>query len=273
MQKRAFAIPNANGREIRYTRPCVRACRFFGFWTAKQLIVYCFLASSLALVAQSPRLAYGEIITYDYTGTVVLAPSTAFGYSVAALTTVQGQFSYDTTTGGTTSGTEGTTAGMTTSYQQSESNGFTAAFGSLEVSASSYQVEVTQGILQPNGSYDDEFTVSFASNTSPAPSDPLIVGGVGESVGLLSIAFLGPSSLFSSSALPTSLSESSFTSTAGRFSQSPSGLIDVFFSVSSLQAVQVVPEPDGRLLSFIGGVLVLAAYRQFSRPRFRQCRG
>jgi hypothetical protein len=219
-------------------------------------VVRCLLCSSLALVGQSWQVAQGAIITYDFSGSVILAPSSVYGYTVAAPATVRGQFSYDTASVGTTSG-------ATTYYPQTLNNGFTATFGALQASASSYQVEVTQDLLQPNKSFADEFTVSFASNANPAPTEPLLVGGTAESIGQLTIVLVGPTSVFSSSALPTTLSEASFTSNAGLFSQT-TGFVDVYFSVTSLQAV---PEPDGRVLSLIGCLLVMAARRRTGRFR------
>jgi hypothetical protein len=207
------------------------------------------LCGMFVFAFQSWQTAHAEIITYDFSGSVTIAPSTAYGYTIPSRTAVQGQFSYDTNSAGTASG-------ATTDYEQSLASGFTANFGGLDVSASSYEVTVSHDLLQPNGSYADIFGVSFASNSNPAPSAPLIVGGTAESVGQLTILFLGPPTLFPGSALPSSLSESNFSSEVGFFSQTPTGLVDVAFSVTSLQAV---PEPSGALLLLIGGFLALTA--------------
>ena len=209
-----------------------------------------------ALVFHSWQAAHAEIITYDFSGLVALATSTAYGYTIPGLTTVHGQFSYDTTSSATTNG-------VTSNYQQSLPTGFTADFGSLAVSASSYKVSVSHDLLQPNGSYADIFAVSFASNSNPPPASPLIVGGTSESIGYLTISLLGPPTLFPGSALPSSLSQSSFSSEVGFFSQTPTGLIDVFLSVTALQAV---PEPDGSRLLLIGDLFALAAL-----GRYRGC--
>jgi hypothetical protein len=194
------------------------------------------------------QAAHAEIITYDFSGSVTIAPSPAYGYTVPAHTLLQGQFSYNTASVSTTSG-------ATSYYEQSLASGFTANFGSLDVSASSYEVTVSHDLLQPNGSYADVFAVSFASNSSPAPAAPLIVGGTAESVGVLSISFLGLPTLYPNSELPTNLSVSNFSSEIGLFSQTPTGLVDAIFSVTSVQAV---PEPGSALLLFIGGLLALA---------------
>ncbi len=166
------------------------------------------------------------------------------------VTPIQGEFSYDTTSAGTTNG-------ATSVYPQSLTGGFTAEFGSLAVSASSYEVTVSHDFPESHNSFADIFSVSFASNSTPAPSAPLMVGGTAESVGEFTISFVGPPTIFSSTALPSSLSESSFSSEFDLFSQTPTGLLDLVFSVTSLQAV---PEPDSSLLLLVGAIFFLGVF-------------
>jgi hypothetical protein len=205
----------------------------------------------------TPYTASGEVFSYSFSGTVILAPSTAYGNSIPGQAPVQGRFSYDTASVGAASG-------ATTNYSQNITNGLYVTFGGLAVSASSYEIAVSHDLLQPNGSYQDVFSVLFSSNASPAPSAPLIVGGVSENVGLLSVSLLGPPTLFPGAVLPTSLNLSNFTTELGRFSQTPTGLVDVVFSASSLQAI---PEPSGALLAIIGGLVAIAAGRLLRRRR------
>ncbi len=139
-------------------------------------------------------------------------------------------------------------------YEQHIVNGLTVNMSGAMVNASDYVVEVGNDISQPGGSTADVLTVTFDSNLSPALSQPMVVNGTPESVGLMSLNFLGLNSLWSNTSLPSLPQLGPFYNMQGIFSHVPVGGVDVLFSISSMQT-KVVPEPPTFLLGLCPAIV------------------
>jgi hypothetical protein len=213
-----------------------------------------FLLSAALLWVMSPCLAQATPITYEFQGSVAFVGKMPFGLSVTSGAPVVGEFTYDPASAATNILTDGL------GYAQHVTNGFWATIGNVSVSTDEYAIEIANNIPQPGGALSDEFTVAFSSALSPALTSPLVVDGVHHSIGLFALSFSGSSNLYSDASLPSSIQLSDFPTSFNLLSDTPSGIIDVLFNVTTLTRV---PEPPSALLLLLGmGVFVYAAPRR-----------
>lgn len=222
----------------------------------------------LFLVLVSDRVS-AAIVTYAYTGTVTfVAPSGApYGLTIPAFSPVSGRITYDTEAAPTHPDTGSTATGFSTGYLQQIAQGFTGTFGDVEVSADEYLVLVADNVPGPSMTVVDRFRIVFSNSPifTPALGAPLMVNGTEQTVGSFSIQLTAPSTLYSDESLPPSLNLADFSSTTTQFMDTPSGTVDVMFSVESLVAV---PEPATAPMLLLGiGALL------FLRHRSRRGRG
>ena len=208
----------------------------------------------LALVVDGQLLA--EEIDYTFSGATTFVFAHPYGITPVG-TAVTGTFEYDPSSPATEMISGGT------GYEQFISNGFTATIGGIQLQSSDYLVSIFDNVKEPDNSLKDVITVSFSNQQGLSPSAALDVNGVAHTVGFLQVSFLAPSSLFSGTALPGMFSPSSFVTTQGLFSDTPTGPLDVLFSVT------VVPEPSGVVLALVGGIGCLAALKRRSSRRRR----
>ena len=176
------------------------------------------------------------VIGYDFTGLVTFVQSDPYGVSIPAFSPITGRFLYDTSS----SGVPGSAAGSM-NYRQNFPLGFIANFGGVPVSADTYDVQLANDFPQLFGGPIDSLSIIFADNLVPAPADPLYVLGIPHTNGLFNLNLNAQPSTFADSSLPSSLNFGDFNSTFGVLSQSTSGNIDVFFSITSINPT---PEPQ-----------------------------
>lgn len=218
------------------------------------------------LIALAPNLfparSIAELVRYDYGGTVIAVTHNPYGISMTAASPLSGSFAFDSASAATHSFTSGT------GYEQHIVDGFVANFSGVSLQASDYLVEVFNNVAQPGGNINDIFSVTFSSNLDPPLTGPLSVNGTNENVGLLNLDFAGNSGLFANTSLPTQLNIGEFSSTLSLFSDQPTGVVDVLFTITSLT---LVPEPSSALL-IIAFTIVLSCSRipkLFKRARHR----
>lgn len=153
------------------------------------------------ILAPAPALVSAGAIDIQFTGSVLFAAAAPYGATISAQTAISGSFLYDPTSlqTHTISGAAG--------YEQHFADGlivnFGAGAGAASVHADDYIVQVANNVAQPGGGTADVLTVLFRSNNlSPALTQPLVVNGIPESVGVMSLNFSGPNSLWNDTTLP-----------------------------------------------------------------------
>jgi len=209
----------------------------------------------LTFLALSPCCSFGATVMYNFTGTVFGAGGSPYSTTIPGGTSVIGQFKYDPST------VASSTNGNVSIYPQSISNGFTAMFGSIPVSANDYTIHIVNDQLQPNNSLQDIFTVEWASNDTPVPATPLSFNGTSQSTGIFSMSVFYPSSTFPDSSLPSSIPTSGFNGFITSFLSHVPSTVDVLYSVNTL-----VPEPTTWAICLSGVLtLSLARYRFWRR--------
>lgn len=209
----------------------------------------------IAIGLCSSNVLEAATVTYEFTGTVSFAASPVYGTSVPAKAAVSGQFSYDTASKATHSVANGS------GYQQLIPLGLQAKIGGITLTAGELLIQVLNDVPQPGGSVADILTIGFSSGYNPPLSVPLIVNGDAKSIGLFQLNLMGNSTVFGGSALPAEIKLLDFPSRTSLFADTPTGLVDVLFTVDTL--VQV-PEPTSFCLICIGASVVFFGRRQFS---------
>jgi len=220
----------------------------------------------LALLALCPARLPAEIRAYNFTGSVMIPQAPLYGITVPLNTPVSGNFEYDTASAGIHD--PGQTGNDFTLYPQTIASGLTVNFGDLvTMTASSYLVGVGNDIPQPNGADPvDLITVRFGSpalGSDPAPTAPIVVNGVNQASGLLTLSLRAPDTLWSDSSLPTAelhLADFSAPFTQGYAAPNTSST-SLIFSISSLTTVPA-PEPSSVVLLALGGGVGLYWRRQ-----------
>lgn len=192
----------------------------------------------LAAVIEPVTLpAVAAEVAYRFETAVATVVSSPWQLPNANFSPVMGAFVYDTLSPPTHVAIECDCVG----YRQQRLNGFFADFGGLVVRADDYVVEVRNNVPFGLGGEADVITLSFASNLAPSLEFPLVVDSVPRSGGLFSLSFAGPTSLFDSTALPSTLHLGSFHTKLGFLSDTAGGFADVLFSASSMARWDLLP--------------------------------
>ena len=117
---------------------------------------------------------FADVLTFDYTGAVVLDGGTVFGIPIATAVPVSGQLVVDTTVPSTHDLGDGRIG-----YRQSSPGGFTANFGSgasaLHVAADEYLAVIGNDTLDGNA---DSVEFLFATDLLPPLASPLLMNGL-----------------------------------------------------------------------------------------------
>jgi hypothetical protein len=223
-----------------------------------------FLFFAALIWAMSSYHALATPITYEFRGSVAfVGTSIPYGLNVTSGAPVVGGFTYDPASPATSSITDGV------SYEQQFTHGFWMNIGKvgeanyLTASTDEYAVQIANNLPQPGGSVSDQFTVLFSSTLSPALTSPLVVDGIDHTAGFLALTFTGNSNLYSDASLPSSIQLSDFPMTLSFFSDTPGGIVDVVFNVTSL-----TPEPSSAVLLLVG----MTAFAYAARRRGVLCR-
>lgn len=220
------------------------------------------LAFYLVVLFCAASPAPGEVLTYEYTGTVFQTDS-VLGLEVALDSPVSGRFSYaypDTIPNDSQDGFH--------LYLEHIVGGFTATFAS---SGSDALVEADDYAVQVRDKTDlDGFAVTRAPFSAIPPTEPITVDGQEYADGVLRLDFVAMPSLYSSSAVPASLNLDDFMDgqffRIGNLSRSGTGGA-ILFEITSLEQV---PEPSSLLLLVSAtGVLacVLMRRKRMGMPR------
>ena len=194
-----------------------------------------FAVSHLALLMALPTFA--AEVGYRFGGVVFQSSQSPWGVSIPQFSSVRGGFIYDLDSPVTHRSGDCDCVG----YRQQRLNGFFAKFGNVSVRADDYVIEVLNDFPQAGGKYADIVSIRFSSDFTPPLELPLVVDSVPHSIGLFDVNLVGPPELFSTSALPTSLNLASFSSKIGFLSDTPTGMIDILYSVTSLASVDLLP--------------------------------
>jgi hypothetical protein len=193
----------------------------------------CLLGAALL----TDRPAHGELVAFEFSGTVLAVFDFPYGIAASAPAPLSGRFVYDTESAVTHTIDGCDCAG----YRQIRSDGFQALIGEIRVRADEYIVEVDNNFPQgQGGAVADIFTVIFSSAANPPLSKPLIVNGEPQLAGLFSLN-LGDleGDLFSTPLLPPSLNLADFHERLLLFSDSPSG-VDIYANITSLTAIELI---------------------------------
>ncbi|HTQ38315.1 MAG TPA: PEP-CTERM sorting domain-containing protein [Pirellulales bacterium] len=197
---------------------------------------FSFAVIFVILIASAADTTWGSAVGYSFSGTVsfVSPAGPPYGVTIEANTPFSGRFFYDPNTSPISAG-NGTNTSI---YPQLILSGFSATIGGLNLNADSYAVQVFY-----NHSGQDEVQILFSSNLTAAPPvDPLMVNGTAYSVGDFDVDFFAPTSLYTNSALPSSLSLSSFTSSQVYLGHAGfPGPIDLIGSVKALAQIPLLP--------------------------------
>jgi hypothetical protein len=199
--------------------------------------------------------SYAAIVGYEFKGLVIQLDQPPYGFTVPPFSPVVGRFYYDTNTVRVGDSSIG-------NYRQTIPNGFWATVGPVSVSTDSYIVQVSNHLLQqgtPN--FADVVSIAWSSDISPALPSPLVVNGTSQTTGMFNVNFIGSDSLYDDTHLPTTLSANSFPTKIGLFADTPTGFVDVLFTITSITSLTVVPEPQSSLLLSLGVLAFLKLRR------------
>ena len=199
---------------------------------------------ALALWLASAAISRAELETYHFTGTVAAKSGDTFfgGLTVPSVgTSISGQFQY--ITGQSAYKTNSLSpSGAASVYPQTIPGGFSATFGSISVSTSTYTVNVLNDQPQPSGDPLDILSVQWRSTDDPQPTSPLSVNGVDQTQYVFKIAFLYPSNTWNDTLLPSNLPTTGFSTTNffGSLLSQSSGPINVLYQTTSLASVPIL---------------------------------
>jgi len=206
-----------------------------------------FLTLAVVIIVLTPGSAIAEQIKYAFTGTVTFASGPPFGNTIPSLSSVSGHFAYESSSPATHVLANGV------GYEQHITDGFVGDFAGVSVHADDYVVQVSNNVPQPGGTNADIVAITFSSALSPSLGSPLVVNGVGQGVGLFSVNFVGSGDLFNDTSLPDHMSLTDFPSTLSFLSDTPTGLVDVLFTVNTLTRVSE-PSSFSLLLCAMGAL-------------------
>jgi hypothetical protein len=181
---------------------------------------------------------YAVEVGFEFAGSVSIAASTPYGEIIPVSTPLHGRFVYETESTVTYTNPSCDCRG----YTQQQINGFSVNFGGTHARADEYVIEITNDRVQPNQSVIDIFTVRFASNYSPPLSQPLVVDQIPRANGVISFSLVADAGLFPNSELPDSLNPNdyAFPSNFNIFSDTPTGSVDIYYTVNSMQPLSLL---------------------------------
>lgn len=206
---------------------------------------------------------YGSELTFEFSGRVTNVFALPYGNQVAVTEPVHGSFSYETASPGFASGSS-------MIFLQQPPGKFRATVGSISISADYFDMVVTNNVTPTL----DAIGVRFSSS---ADLGPVVVNGIAQSTGYLSLNFLGSSGLISDNSLPgldnmhqSVIRNASFSSMLGVFSHAPPGGFppvppDVQFVITHLK---MVPEPGTAALLACGLPIIVVATRHRKHSRW-----